>query len=187
MKVTRLASALAVAAFGLASFSALADVPAPQDVPYQGTLKINVDATDLAHRIFRVHETIPAQAGPLTLLYPEWLPGNHSPNGTIDKMAGLVVKANGQVLPWTRDPLNVYAFHVEVPQGASGVEVEFQFLSSQDQRQGRVVMTSEMLNLQWNSVTLYPAGYFARQINTEASVKLPTGWQAGTALEVASK
>lgn len=187
MKVTRLASALVAAAFGLASFSALADVPPPQDVPYQGTLKINVDATDLAHRIFRVHEVIPAQAGPLTLLYPQWLPGNHSPNGTIDKMAGLVVKANGQVLPWTRDPLNVYAFHVDVPQGASGVEVEFQFLSAQDQRQGRVVMTPEMLNLQWNSVTMYPAGYFARQINTEASVKLPAGWQAGTALEVASK
>jgi predicted metalloprotease with PDZ domain len=187
LKVTRLASALAAAAFGLASFSALADVPAPQDVPYQGTLKIDVDATDVAHRIFRVHEVIPVQAGPLTLLYPEWLPGNHSPNGTIDKMAGLVVKANGQVLPWTRDPLNVFAFHVDVPQGASGVEVEFQFLSSQDQRQGRVVMTPEMLNLQWNSVTMYPAGYFARQINTEASVKLPVGWQAGTALEVASK
>jgi predicted metalloprotease with PDZ domain len=187
LKRSHLATALAVAAFGLASFTALADVAAPQDVPYQGTLKINVDATDLAHRIFRVRETIPAQAGPLTLLYPQWLPGNHSPNGTIDKMAGLVVKANGQVLPWTRDPLNVYAFHVDVPQGASGVEVEFQFLSSQDQRQGRVVMTPEMLNLQWNSVTMYPAGYFARQINTEASVKLPAGWQAGTALEVASK
>ncbi len=187
MKATRLASALAAAAFGLASFTALADVPPPQDVPYQGTLKISVDATDVAHRIFRVHEVIPAQAGSLTLLYPQWLPGNHSPNGTIDKMAGLVVKANGQVLPWTRDPLNVYAFHVDVPQGASSVDVEFQFLSSQDQRQGRVVMTPEMLNLQWNSVTMYPAGYFARQINTEASVKLPAGWQAGTALEVASK
>jgi predicted metalloprotease with PDZ domain len=187
LKVTRLASALAVAAFGLASFTALADVPAPQNVPYQGTLKINVDATDLAHRIFRVQETVPVAAGPLTLLYPQWLPGNHSPTGPIDKMAGLVVKANGQVLPWTRDPLNVYAFHVDVPQGATSVEVTFQFLSAQDRRQGRVVMTPEMLNLQWNAVSMYPAGYYARQINTEASVKLPTGWQAGTALEVASK
>ncbi|GAB2537985.1 M61 family metallopeptidase [Rhodanobacter koreensis] len=187
MKVTRLASALAVAAFGLASFTALADVPAPQNVPYQGTLKINVDATDVAHRIFRVHETVPAAAGPLTLLYPQWIPGNHSPTGPIDKMAGLVVKANGQVLPWTRDPLDVYAFHVDVPQGATSVDVTFQFLSPQDQRQGRVVMTPEMLNLQWNAVTMYPAGHYARQINTEPSVTLPAGWQAGTALEVASK
>ncbi|WP_108472072.1 M61 family metallopeptidase [Rhodanobacter thiooxydans] len=187
MKATRLASALAATAFGLASFAALADVPAPQDVPYQGTLKVTVDATDVVHRIFRVHETLPVAAGPLTLLYPQWIPGNHSPTGPIDKMAGLVVKANGQVLPWTRDPLNVYAFHLDVPQGVSSVEVTFQFLSPQDRNQGRVVMTPEMLNLQWNAVTIYPAGHFARQINTEASVKLPAGWQAGTALEVASK
>ncbi len=188
MKATRLATALAATALGLASFTALADVPAPQDVPYQGTLKVSVDATDVAHRIFRVHETVPvASAGPLTLLYPQWLPGNHSPTGPIDKMAGLVIKANGQVLPWTRDPLNVYAFHVDVPQGAGSVDVTFQFLSPQDRSQGRVVMTPEMLNLQWNAVTMYPAGHYARQIQAQPSVKLPAGWQAGTALEVASK
>ena len=186
LKVAHLASALVATAFGLASFAALADVPAPQDVPYQGTLKISVDATDLAHRIFRVHEVMPAQPGPLTLLYPQWLPGNHAPSGPIDKLAGLVVSANGKVLPWQRDTLNVYAFHVEVPQGASSVEVDFQFLSPQSTREGRVVMTPEMLNLQWNANTLYPAGYYSRRIMTEASVKFPTGWQCGSALEVAS-
>jgi predicted metalloprotease with PDZ domain len=133
-----------------------------------------------------VHETIPAAAGPLTLLYPQWIPGNHSPTGPIDKMAGLIVKANGKVLAWTRDPLNVYAFHIDVPDGATAVDVEFQYLSPQDRTQGRVVMTPEMLNLQWNTVTMYPAGYYVSQINTDASVTLPAGWQAGTALEVAS-
>ena len=174
-------------AFGLGSVSAHADVAAPQNVPYQGTLKINVDATDIARRIFRVHETIPAQAGALTLLYPQWLPGNHSPTGPIDKFAGLKVTANGKVLPWVRDPLNVYAFHVDVPQGASSVDVEFQFLSPQDTRQGRVVMTPEMLNLQWNTVSVYPAGYYSSQIKAEASVTFPAGWQFGSALEVASR
>jgi predicted metalloprotease with PDZ domain len=186
LKATHLASALAAATLGLATFTALADVPAPQNVPYQGTLKISVDATDVAHRVFRVHETIPAAAGPLTLLYPQWIPGNHSPTGPIDKMAGLIVKANGKVLTWTRDPLNVYAFHIAVPDGATAVDVEFQYLSPQDRTQGRVVMTPEMLNLQWNTVTMYPAGYYVSQINTDASVTLPAGWQAGTALEVAS-
>ncbi|PMQ06835.1 hypothetical protein DyAD56_02875 [Dyella sp. AD56] len=187
MKVSRLASAMLATALGLSSFAALADVPAPQDIPFHGTLKINVDATDIAHRVFRVHETVPAQAGPLTLLYPQWLPGNHSPTGPIDKLAGLVVKANGKVIQWKRDPLNVYAFHVDVPQGASEVEVEFQFLSAQDIRQGRVVMTPEMLNLQWNSVSVYPAGYFARQVKAETSVTFPAGWQYGSALEMASR
>ena len=181
--------AVALVALGLAcvSHAALADVPAPRDVPFEGTLKIHVDATDLAHRVFQVSERIPVKPGALTLLYPQWLPGHHSPSGPIDKLAGLVVKANGQVLPWTRDPYDVYAFHVDVPQGASELEVSFQYLSPQDKSQGRVVMTPEMLNLQWNTVSLYPAGYFARRIQAEASVTYPAGWQAGTALEVAGR
>ncbi|MDE1894490.1 MAG: M61 family metallopeptidase [Xanthomonadaceae bacterium] len=187
LKLTRFASALAATAFGLASFSALADVPPPQDVPYQGSLKIAVDATDVAHRIFRVHEVIPAQPGPLTLLYPQWIPGNHSPTGPIDKLAGLELSANGKPLAWKRDPLNVYAFHVDVPAGATAVVAAFQFLSPQDKGEGRVVMTPEMLNLQWNAVTLYPAGYDARRIATQASATYPAGWQSATALEVGSR
>ncbi|EIL89573.1 peptidase M61 [Rhodanobacter sp. Root627] len=187
MKLTCLTSALAAAALGISSFAAFADVPPPRDVPFEGTVQINVDATDVAHRIFRVHEVIPAQPGPLTLLYPQWLPGNHSPTGPIDKLAGLVVTANGKTLPWKRDTLNVYAFHVDVPAGASSVEVAFQFLSPQEKNQGRVVMTPEMLNLQWNASSLYPAGYATKGITAQTSVKFPAGWQFGSALEVASR
>jgi hypothetical protein len=91
-----------------------ADISPPADTPYAGTLKLHVDATDLDHRIFRAHEEIPAKPGALTLLYPQWLPGNHAPRGPIDKLAGLVIRANGKTLPWRRDPENVYAFHVDV-------------------------------------------------------------------------
>src|ERR1700756_4129698 len=111
MKNLSLAIALAL------SFTAhAADIPPPTDTPYAGTLKLHVDATDLDHRIFRAHEEIPAQPGALTLLYPQWLPGNHAPRGPIDKLAGLVIRANGKTLPWRRDPENVYAFHVDVPE-----------------------------------------------------------------------
>jgi len=187
LKVIHLAAALAVATFGLASFAVRADVPPPQDVPYQGTLKISVDATDVAHRIFRVHEVVPARPGPLTLLYPQWIPGNHSPTGPIDKLAGLVVKADGKVLSWKRDPFNVYAFHLDVPQGATAVDVEFQFLSAQDHGEGRVMMTPELLSLQWDKVSLYPAGYNIRGITADARVTLPAGWQAASALKPVSK
>ncbi|PWK81214.1 M61 family metallopeptidase [Fulvimonas soli] len=187
MKRNAFATAFLAAGLALLAAPAFADVPPPQDVPFEGALKIHVDATDIAHRVFRVQETIPAKPGPLTLLYPEWLPGHHSPSGPIDKLAGLVVKANGQVIPWTRDPLDVYAFHVDVPQGAGSVEVYFEFLSPQDKNQGRVVMTPEMLNLQWNTVTLYPAGYYARRIQAEASATYPAGWQSASALDVASR
>ena len=189
MKNTALASALLVAGLGLLAAPAHADnVPPVQDTPYApGTLKIHVDATDVAHRVFRVHETIPAAAGPLTLLYPQWIPGNHSPTGPIDKFAGLTVKANGKTLTWTRDPLNVYAFHVDVPEGASAVDVDFQFLTAQERNQGRIMMTPEMLSLQWDKVSVYPAGHNIRMINAEASVTLPAGWEGATALELASK
>lgn len=160
----------------------------PQDLPYPGVLKVDVDATDIGRRIFRVRTTMPAAPGPMTLLYPQWIPGHHSPSGSIDKVAGLTVRtASGQVIPWTRDPYDVYAFKIDVPQGAGEIVAEFQFLSSQGAGQGRVVMTPEMLNLQWNSNSLYPAGYYARNIKTVASVTLPPGWDYATALETESR
>jgi predicted metalloprotease with PDZ domain len=172
----------------IASFAqSIPAIPAPADTPYQGTIRLNVDATDVARHIFNVRETIPVRGGePLVLLFPQWLPGNHSPSGRVDKFAGLVMKANGTRVEWMRDPANVYAFHVRVPAGVSALDVEFQFLSPIESDQGRVVMTPDMLNLQWNTVLLYPAGHYSRQITIEPSVRLPDGWQFGTALETAS-
>ncbi|NWK98431.1 peptidase M61 [Sphingobium lactosutens] len=158
--------------------------PAPKDVPYPGgTIRLEVDATDTTQRIFRVKESIPVTAaGPLTLLMPAWLPGNHAPRGQIEKLTGVTFTANGQSVPWKRDPLNVYAFNLDVPQGATEVVAQFQFLSATQPNQGRVVVTPKMLNIQWESVSLYPAGYYTRQIPVQATVTYPAGWQAATAL-----
>src|SRR4029453_10835393 len=128
-----------------------AEIPAPVDVAYPGTLKLVVDAVDVDHRVFRVREDIPVTPGPLTLLYPQWLPGNHAPRGPIDKLAGLAFSAAGKPVAWTRDPVDVYAFHLDVPQGATTLLAEFQFFSPQASGQGRVVMPPEMLDLQWNT------------------------------------
>ena len=172
---------------GPSPFPMPAPIPAPQDKPYPGTIKLSVDATDLQRAIFRVHETIPVSGSePFTLLYPKWLPGNHGPSGPIDKLAGLVIHAGGARLAWKRDVVDVYAFHVNVPNGTTSLDVEFQFLSPVANNEGRIVMTPEMMDLQWNAVALYPAGYYSRQITFEPSVKLPSGWQYGTALETAS-
>ncbi|MEO6688621.1 MAG: peptidase M61 [Dokdonella sp.] len=165
------------------AFAADGVIPPPVDASYPGTLKLDVDATDLDHRIVRVHEEIPVAAGSLTLLYPQWLPGNHAPRGPIDKLAGLAISGNGKPIAWKRDPLDVYAFHIDVPPGVASIAVDFAFLSPQDASQGRVVMTPDMLNLQWNTVALYPAGYHARGITVAPTVKLPSGWQFGCALE----
>ena len=161
-----------------------AQIPAPQDVPYPGVIQLHVDATDLDHRVFRVRESIPVAApGRTTLLYPKWLPGNHSTTGPIDKLAGLVIHGNtGERLEWQRDPVEMYAFHVDVPAGVTQLELEFQFLTPTDTSQWRVVMTPDLLGLQWEKALLYPAGYYARQIPVEATIRLPAGWQFASAL-----
>ena len=159
-------------------------VAAPRDVAYPGMLKLEVDATDVERRIFRVRETIPlAGPGPVTILYPQWVPGGHSPRNALYNVAGLTFRANGQVIPWTRDPVSVFAFHLTPPAGAASLEVEFQFVTPTAPDQGRVVMTPEMLNAQWISLAMYPAGHFTRRIQIEPSIRLPRGWGYGTALE----
>jgi len=83
-------------------------IAAPRDVAYSGLLKLDIDATDLDRRIFRVRETIPvSKAGPMTLLYAEWVPGGHSPRNPIHNFIGLKITAGGKPVPWTRDPVGV--------------------------------------------------------------------------------
>lgn len=153
------------------------------DTPYPGTMTLNVDATDTDQGIFRVTQTIPvAAAGPMTLNFPKWLPGNHAARGQIEKLAGLTIRAGGRVLQWKRDPVDVYAFHVDVPAGARQLDLAFKFLSATEEDQGRVIVSPEIINLQWQSVSLYPAGWATRRIPVSASVTFPAGWRAATAL-----
>lgn len=159
-------------------------VPPPQDTPYPGTIAIHVDATNTAQGIFRVHETMPVVAGKLTLLFPAWIPGSHSPSGPIDMLAGLVVNADGKSIQWKRDKYDVYAFHLKVPTGVSSIDVNFQYLSG---RRGGFEMTDRMLMLEWSNMALYPAGHYSRNIMFAPSVTLPHGWQFGTALEKTSQ
>ncbi|OSZ70491.1 peptidase M61 [Sphingomonas sp. IBVSS1] len=166
-------------------------IPAARDTPFPGTIKLHVDVTDTQRGVFRVAETIPVPADlagkRMALLFPKWLPGKHAPRGEIEKLAGLEISAGGKPLMWKRDPLDVFAFWVEVPAGATALDVRFDFLSATDGPQGRIVVTSDMLNLQPNSVSLYPAGWFTRQIPVEMSVTWPDGWQAGSAMREARR
>jgi predicted metalloprotease with PDZ domain len=163
-----------------------APIAAPIDQPYPGVIKLTVDATDLPRALFSVHETIPVATGPLTLLYPRWLPGKHSPQGPVESLTGLMVRAGGKLLAWRRDPVEMGGYHVDVPAGVTSLDIDFQFVSPVSTKEGRIVMTPDMLNIQWNAVALYPAGYFTRQIKIEPSVRLPEGFKLATALETAN-
>ena len=163
-------------------------IPAPQDKPYPGVIQYRADITDLDRRIIRVSQTIPvAGPGPLTLLYPKFLPGNHAATGPIQLLSGLTVTANGQRIEWLRDTLDPYAFHLDIPAGVTRIDVQFQQLTQPDSSNWRVLMTPAMVNLQWEKAILYPAGYFSRQIQVAPSVVLPAGWKYGTALTTASQ
>src|SRR5699024_1881446 len=144
-------------------------------------LDIHVDATDVARRIFNVHEKIPVQPGTsIYLLYPEWIPGHHRPSGPIKQVAGLTIHgSDGKRIEWTRDPYNVYAFKADVPEGVTRLDVKLQFLAAQSRCLGPIRLTPEMMTRSWEKVSLYPVGYYASRIKPAPSVTRPAGWKFG--------
>ncbi|HEX6880927.1 MAG TPA: peptidase M61 [Terriglobales bacterium] len=154
------------------------------DKAFPGTIALSVDLTNVNARVLNVHETIPVNSGEIVLLYPQWLPGTHSPSNAIGRLAGLTATVEGKSIAWTRDRVNMWAFHLTVPK-AGTLELNFQFLAPIDPRQGRI--SDKFADLTWNSVLLYPAGYFARRIQFAPELKLPVNWQLATALDVKSQ
>ncbi|MGU3455453.1 M61 family metallopeptidase [Brevundimonas sp. M1A4_2e] len=166
---------------------ALAPIPAAKDEAYPGVIKLHVDATDIDRRLIQVRQTIPVSGpGPLILFYPQWIPGQHGPVGPVANVGGLTFTANGQRLEWVRNTVQPWAYQIQVPAGVSEVDVAFQWLTPIEGAQGRVVVTPEMLNIQWEKALLYPAGYYSRQITFQPTLKLPQGWNYGAGLDTVS-
>jgi hypothetical protein len=84
------------------------------------TERLSVDATDAPRNILHATLTIPVTPGPVTIVYPKWIPGNHRPTGPIQNFTGLHFKAGGRELKWQRDLEDMYAFHLQVPGGREG-------------------------------------------------------------------
>jgi predicted metalloprotease with PDZ domain len=181
MNAIRCAQALVLASILCAP--ALPAVPTPLDKPYPGEVRLHVDATDTARRVVHVHESISGLPREATLLYPKWIPGSHAPVGNIDKLAGIRVTAGGAPIAWTRDPVDMVAFHLSLPAGVSSVDVEFDFLAPTSSRVGTQQLSGALMHMDWSDVVLYPAGYYASRIPVVAGMKVPAGWTIATALE----
>ena len=154
------------------------------------TVKLSVDASEASRKIFHAKLEIPASPGTLTLYYPKWIPGEHGPTGPVQDLAGLKFTANGQTLPWRRDLLDGWTFHVEVPAGVTTVEASLDFISPAGPGgiyTGGASATDKMTVLNWNTLLLYPAGFTSDQLNYEATLRLPEGWKLGTPLPIASQ
>ncbi len=149
-----------------------------------GPIRLHVDETDAPRKLIHASLQIPVTPGPLTLLYPKWIPGEHSPTGPIDNFAGLRITANGQSVAWQRDNVNMFAFHVTVPQGASTLDVQCDFLATAAASgfSAGASTSANLSMLSWNTVLLYPEGRSPAEIEVQPSVTLPAGWSYGTAL-----
>src|SRR6266542_2534097 len=154
---------------------------------FSGTITLAVYASSAPQRIFHATLSIPVNSGRMTLLYPKWIPGEHAPTGPIADLTGLKFTAGGQALQWRRDDVNMYAIHLTVPSGAKELKVALDY-NAPVERQGfsaGATTTAQMAVVSWNWMLLYPDGYTAEQIPYRASLRLPGGWQAGTALPIA--
>lgn len=147
-------------------------------------IRVTADLTDAPRKLIHADIEVPVSPGPVSLTSAKWIPGNHRPSGPIDNFTGLTVRADGKELPWRRDDVNLYTFHIDVPQGISMLDIHVDFLavpgftvSSDDGSTSGLQTTME-----WEEIALYPAGTPVRQIPVIPAVKLPEGWKLGTAL-----
>src|SRR5499427_3159991 len=85
-------------------------------------IHLRVDASEAPRRLYHAELTIPATPGPMSLFYPKWIPGEHAPTGPITDLAGLKISSGGRPLEWKRDPVELFAFHIDVPAGATSVD-----------------------------------------------------------------
>lgn len=152
----------------------------------QGTLneRLRVDASDAPRNILHSVVSIPVAPGPVTLVYPKWIPGNHRPTGPIQNLTGLHMKARGQELEWQRDLVDMWAFHLQAPEGVGELEVSFDTITYNGKSSAA---SSKVLDLNWNQVVLYPKNTPSEAVQVRASIQLPEGWKFGTALTPVSQ
>ena len=172
------------------AFAAVASPPAARAADPK-PIELLVDASDARRGLFHSRLAIPATPGPLALAYPKWIQGEHTPSGPITQLAGLTITALGKTLPWRRDPLEMFVFRVEVPDGADAVTVDLDYLSPPaafGSGYGETPnATPHLAIVDWHDLLVYPVGRAAAEIPIRASLRLPAGWQFDTALHLAGR
>jgi predicted metalloprotease with PDZ domain len=149
-------------------------------------IRLHVGLTDAPRNLYHAQLQIPAHAGEMSLVFPKWIPGNHRPSGPIGALTGIHMEAAGHALSWQRDAVEMYEFHVSVPAGVDTLSVTLDAITSQDSAGGGgPAASSNILDLNWNAVVLYPKGANSDNVSFMPSVTLPAGWKFGTALAVA--
>ncbi len=144
-------------------------------VAQSSTIQITADLSDAPRKLYHAEVDLPVTAGPLTLTTPKWIPGNHRPTGPADSITGVVFTVDGRPIPWRRDDVDLYQFHVTIPPGTTTLHAHLDCIVT-----ARV--TQKMAVLEWEKLLLYPANIPVREIPIQPSLKVPAGWGIGTAL-----
>src|SRR6202046_1766540 len=152
-------------------------------------LRLRVDASQAPQKILHVHMEIPVQGAPVTLYYPEWIPGEHMPDGPIIQVAGMKFSGGGKAIAWRRDLVEMFSIHVDVPAGVTTLVADFDFLlwGAASGFSGGASATASLDVLSWNQVLMYPKGLPAKDIMFAASLRLPADWTVGAALAIAKQ
>src|SRR6185503_19516341 len=137
--------------------------------------------TDAARNIVHSRLSIPVRPGPLTLVYPKWIPGEHSPTGPINDLVGLRLSAAGKPIAWRRDDVEMFAFHCDIPAGVTVLDVTFD-----DASQPETTASAKLARIKWNRLLVYTQGTNSDAISVKASLKLPAGWRFASALPIVS-
>ena len=165
----RFSRLLAVAAsFGFAAAAVAQKTP----------IRITADLSEAPRRLFHADIDLPVKSGPVTLITPQWIPGNHGPTGEASSIVGVIFTANtadGQKLTWRRDDVNLYEFHLDIPAGVTNLHAHLDAIVT-----SRV--SRQMACLEWERLMLYPAHIPVKDIAIQPSVTVPAGWGIGTAL-----
>jgi predicted metalloprotease with PDZ domain len=188
--MNRTLSSLLLAAFAIVLIHSHLVTGKPRiDSPPATAITLSVDATEAPRKLFHARMTMPVAPGPLTLVYPKWIPGEHGPTGPIVDLAGLKFSAGGKTIPWRRDDVDMYAFHLEVPAGAKELEVALDFLSPTFAGgfTAGASTTAHLAIVTWNQLLLYPEGSKITDVTFKANLSMPAGWKFGTSLPVASQ
>ena len=134
------------------------------------------------------HMTIPVRPGAFTLDFPEWIPGEHGPTGPLRDLSELVITANGQPIAWHRDQVDMYAFHIDVPQGVNTVNADFTvLLNTRNSFTDGQLATRNIMVGNWNRYILYQRNINNEDYYVKASLILPDKWDYASALPVQSR
>jgi predicted metalloprotease with PDZ domain len=144
------------------------------------TLSLRVDATDIRRKLIHAELQVPVKPGNITLVYPKWIPGNHSPSGPLNNVVWMKFSAGEHMVSWTRDPVDMFAFHIRVPDGTQTLNVALD--SVLPARPHGSSATPSLFLLGWNKVLLYPQGISSDDIDVQAEIRLPKGWKYACAL-----